>query len=128
MNKLIVDRKEELYTYLRSELKNKSKNNIKSLLKNNSILVNNKVVNKYNYILNIGDVIEVNKVIKNNEFNLEIIYEDEDIIVINKPSKILTISNSREKENTLYREVSNYLKRIRKYLLFIDLIMILQVL
>ena len=37
MNKLIVDRKEELYTYLRSELKNKSKNNIKSLLKNNSI-------------------------------------------------------------------------------------------
>lgn len=94
MNKLIVDRKEELYTYLRSELKNKSKNNIKSLLKNNSILVNDKVVNKYNYILNIGDVIEVNKVIKNNEFNLEIIYEDEDIIVINKPSKILTISNS----------------------------------
>ena len=114
MNKLIVDRKEELYTYLRSELKNKSKNNIKSLLKNNSILVNDKVVNKYNYILNIGDVIEVNKVIKNNEFNLEIIYEDEDIIVINKPSKILTISNSREKENTLYREVSNYLKKENK--------------
>ncbi len=114
MNKLIVDRKEELYTYLRSELKNKSKNNIKSLLKNNSILVNDKVVNKYNYILNIGDVIEINKVIKNNEFNLEIIYEDEDIIVINKPSKILTISNSREKENTLYREVSNYLKKENK--------------
>ena len=41
---------------------------------------------------------------------LDIIYEDDNIIVVNKPSKLLTISNKNEKDNTLYRMVSNYLK------------------
>ena len=34
------------------------------------------------------------------DVNLKIIYEDSDIIVIDKPTKILTISNSKEKEKT----------------------------
>ena len=43
-----------------------------------------------------------------------IIYEDDNIIVVNKPSKLLTISNKNEKDNTLYRMVSNYLKKEKK--------------
>lgn len=113
MNKLVVDKKEELYNYLRNNL-NKSKNNIKSLLKNECIYVNNKVITKYNYIINKGDIITIGKNIKDKEFNLKIIYEDNDIIVIDKPTKILTISSSKEKEKTLYREVSNYLKKENK--------------
>ena len=46
--------------------------------------------------------------------NINIIYEDNDIIAIDKPSKILTISNKNEKENTLYRMVSDYLKKDKK--------------
>ena len=46
--------------------------------------------------------------------NINIIYEDNDIIVIDKPSKILTISNKNEKVNTLYRMVSDYLKKEHK--------------
>ena len=127
MDKLVVKNKNELYSYLRDNL-NKSKNNIKSLLKNECIYVNDKIVTKYNYIVDVGDIITIGKKINNNDFNLKIIYEDNDIIVIDKPSKILTISNDKEKEKTLYREVSNYLKKekIKRYLLFIDLIMILQ--
>ena len=113
MDKLIVKNKNELYSYLRDNL-NKSKNNIKSLLKNECIYVNDKIVTKYNYIVDVGDIITIGKKINNNDFNLKIIYEDNDIIVIDKPSKILTISNDKEKEKTLYREVSNYLKRENK--------------
>lgn len=113
MDKLVVKNKNELYSYLRDNL-NKSKNNIKSLLKNECIYVNDKIVTKYNYIVDIGDIITIGKKINNNDFNLKIIYEDNDIIVIDKPSKILTISNDKEKEKTLYREVSNYLKRENK--------------
>ena len=43
MDKFIVKEKDELYNYLRNNL-NKSKNNIKSLLKNECIYVNNNVV------------------------------------------------------------------------------------
>lgn len=110
MINLVVNNTNELYTYLRNNL-NKSKNNIKSLLKNECIYVNDKIVTRYNYIVNKGDVITVGKNIKDNYFNLKIIYEDNNIIVVDKPTKILTISNDKEKEKTLYREVSNYLKK-----------------
>lgn len=45
---------------------------------------------------------------------LKIIYEDKYIIIVNKPSKLLTIGNDKEKENTLYHKVSIYLKRKNK--------------
>lgn len=101
-----------LFDYLRNNIDGKSKNNIKSLLKNEVVFVNGKIVTKYNYILCDGDVVEINKKKANN--NINIIYEDNDIIVIDKPSKILTISNKNEKVNTLYRMVSDYLKKEHK--------------
>lgn len=101
-----------LFDYLRNNIDGKSKNNIKSLLKNEVVFVNDKIVTKYNYLLCDGDVVEINKKKANN--NINIIYEDNDIIVIDKPSKILTISNKNEKVNTLYRMVSDYLKKEHK--------------
>lgn len=102
-----------LFDYLRNNIDGKSKNNIKSLLKNEVVFVNGKIVTKYNYVLCDGDVVEINKKKANNN-NINIIYEDNDIIVIDKPSKILTISNKNEKVNTLYRMVSDYLKKEHK--------------
>ena len=101
-----------LFDYLRNYIDGKSKNSIKSLLKNEVVFVNGKIVTKYNYVLCDGDVVEINKKKANN--NINIIYEDNDIIVIDKPSKILTISNKNEKVNTLYRMVSDYLKKEHK--------------
>lgn len=101
-----------LFDYLRNNIDGKSKNNIKSLLKNEVVFVNGKIVTKYNYVLCDGDVVEINKKKANN--NINIIYEDNDIIVIDKPSKILTISNRNEKVNTLYRMVSDHLKKEHK--------------
>lgn len=111
--KYICDKEDELFNYLKINISNKSKNNIKSLLKNECILVNNNIVTKYNYIVKTSDIIEVNKSKKINS-ELDIIYEDDNIIVVNKPSKLLTISNKNEKDNTLYRMVSNYLKKEKK--------------
>ena len=114
MKKYIVNETNELYNYLRKILTNMSKNNIKSLLKNGDIYVNNKSITKHNYIVNDNDVITIGTAIKTNEINIKIIYEDDNIIVIDKPTKILTISNKNEKEETLYRKVSDYLKKQNK--------------
>lgn len=59
--KYICDKEDELFNYLKINISNKSKNNIKSLLKNECILVNNNIVTKYNYIVKTGDIIEINK-------------------------------------------------------------------
>ena len=78
--KYICDKEDELFNYLKINISNKSKNNIKSLLKNECILVNNNIVTKYNYIVKTGDIIEVNKSKKINS-ELDIIYEDDNIII-----------------------------------------------
>lgn len=42
---------------------------------------------------------------------LDILYEDKEILVVNKPSGILTVSTPKEKEKTLFHEVSDYVKK-----------------
>lgn len=114
MEKITVKEKNELYIFLKKNITGKSKNNIKSLLKNGCIFVNDKVITKYNFIVKENDIIEIKTTTKSNNDNLNIIYEDNNIIVIDKPTKILTIANKKEKDNTLYRMVSNYLKKQNK--------------
>lgn len=109
MEKYIVKVEEELLPFLRKELSHKSKNNIKTLLSKGLIQVDNEIITKHNYPLKKGQVITIKKTTYNN-IPLDIIYEDNNIIVVNKPTNLLTISTDKEKERTLYREVSNYLK------------------
>lgn len=45
---------------------------------------------------------------------LDIVYEDKDIIVINKKPHLLTISTENEKEKTLFHQVMLYLKKKNK--------------
>lgn len=45
---------------------------------------------------------------------LKILYEDKQIIVISKPSGLLTIGTNKEHNNTLYRKVSEYVKKQHK--------------
>ena len=42
---------------------------------------------------------------------LDIIYEDKELLVINKESNLLTIGTSKNKINTLYHEVREYIRK-----------------
>ena len=42
---------------------------------------------------------------------LNILYEDKELLIIDKPAKILTVSSEKENYNTLYRRVSEYVKK-----------------
>lgn len=45
---------------------------------------------------------------------INIIYEDKDIIVVNKPAGLLTVSTDKEKEKTLFHKVYMYIKKKNK--------------
>ena len=49
-----------------------------------------------------------------NKKKLDILYEDKFIIIVNKPSNLLTISTEKEKERTLFHYVFDYLKKKNK--------------
>lgn len=45
---------------------------------------------------------------------LDIIYEDKELLVVNKPAHLLTIASEKEKVNTLYHKVLEYVKKQNK--------------
>lgn len=111
--KLIVKENSELLTYLYNNL-DMSKKKIKSYLTHGLIYINNTKVTKYNYKLVKNTEIFIDTKSKNTMLPLNIIYEDDYIIVVDKPSGLLTISTLKEKEKTLYHYVSMYLKQKNK--------------
>ncbi len=42
---------------------------------------------------------------------MDIIFENKDLLIINKPPKVLTIQTEKERNKTLYQEASNYVKK-----------------
>ena len=94
---------------IKTDLSNKK---IKQYIKYNNILVNGKVVNNSSLMLKKDDKVIISygkRVI--DEFDIDIIYEDKDIIVINKPCGLLSISNSKEKDVTAFKIVRSYVKK-----------------
>lgn len=111
MEKYIVKENEILIEFLKKTFSNLSKNNVKSLLHNEKVFVNGNMTTKYNYELNAGDIVEIREKVAK---NIDIIYEDKDIIVINKPSGLLTVATEKEKNKTAYHLVMEYLKKKNK--------------
>ena len=107
--KLIVEKDSELLEYLYSQL-DMPKKRIKQYLTHGSIFVNNNKTTKYNYHLLPGMTIMIDTENKNKkELPFSILFEDDHIIVVNKPSGLLTIATEKEKEKTLYHIVREYL-------------------
>ena len=107
--KLIAEKEAELLDYLCNHL-DMPRKRIKQYLVHGSIFVNNNKVTKYNYYLHPGMTIMIDTNRKNKkELPFEVLFEDEHIIVVNKPSGLLTIATEKEKEKTLYHMVREYL-------------------
>lgn len=114
-NEFIVEKEYTLFEYLLENIKNKSKNNIKSLLINKCVSVNNIIITNHNFKLRKKDKIVVyNKQIRNKFYNINIIYEDKNTIVVDKPSSLLSIGTDKEKNITAYKLVMDYLKQKNK--------------
>ena len=112
--KIKVKNNDTLLNYLYSNL-DIPKKKIKSYLTHGSIYVNNVKTTKYDYKVYKDMIILIDTKTKStNKLLFDIIYEDQYIIVVNKPSGLLTISTNKEKEKTLYHYVSEYLKSKNK--------------
>lgn len=103
---LIVKENSDLIEYLVSNT-DYSKAKVKSLIKYKKIYINGKNNFKLPIILKTNDKLEIDLEIKE-ELPFEIVYEDNEIIVVNKKAGLLTIANYNEKELTLYHQVREY--------------------
>ena len=107
--KIVVTKEGELLDYLYNNL-DMPKKRIKQYLTHGSIFVNNNKTTKYNYHLIPGMNIIIDTENKNKKtLPFDILFEDDHIIVVNKPSGLLTIATTKEREKTLYHIVRDYL-------------------
>ncbi len=113
MDKYIAKKEEELYTFLRNNVSG-SKNNIKSFLTHELVSVNGKTVTKYNYLLKENDEVTIGAhKVESFLGNVKILYEDNNILVVDKPSGMLTIATEEEKDktNNLFSVLQKYVKK-----------------
>ena len=107
--KIVVKKDGELLDYLYNNL-DIPKKRIKQYLTHGSIYVNNSRTTKYNYKVVAGMNITIDTDSKNKKtLPFEVLFEDDHIIVVNKPSGLLTIATAKEKDRTLYHIVREYL-------------------
>ncbi len=74
-----------------------SRNHAKDLLQGHAVTVDRKLVTQYNYMLKRGEVVRISRHKRSTELNnkhIKIIYEDKDIIVIEKAEGILSMAST----------------------------------
>lgn len=112
---LIVKEGTILIDFLLLSLPGKSRNNIKSLLARKQILVNDVPVSQFDFKLYAKDEVKVtpftNKrvVILKGE-KLSIIHEDDELVVINKHTGLISVASEKESERTAYRLVNEHVQ------------------
>ena len=106
--KLVVNKDSELLEYLYEHL-DMPKKRVKQYLVHGAVYVNEDRVTQYNYPLVAGMKIMIDTNSKNSRnLPFSIIFEDHHLLVVNKPSGLLTIATEKEKERTLYHIVRDY--------------------
>ena len=106
--KLIADdltEEKRLDVYLADYMQDVSRSKIQTEIKRGNILVNSKPA-KSSYIIKSGDEIDINESIstvkiEQEDIPLEVVWEDENMLVVNKPSGMLTHPTSIETTGTL---------------------------
>ena len=115
--KFTVKQEDKLLNFLFITLNTWSKKKIKERLKSNTVAINGTNTTKFDAPLNIGDIVEVGVAQKKSSTplnSLEIIYQDEELIAINKPAGLLSVGNKQENRQHALAILRQQLTRGRK--------------
>lgn len=106
----------ELFDFLVEKMPQASRKTIKNMLTHGQVSVNDKTVTQYNTKLSAGQMVSISKQ-KVNKFKanlkgIDILFEDEAIIVINKADGVLSMTGKNPSELTAYRQLTDYVKEM----------------
>ncbi len=108
-----VEQEAPLLEFLIAAMPQRKRTAIKNLLAHNQVAVNDVPFTQFDHHLKKGDTVKVNLTREFRVFynrRLKIVYEDDDIIVVNKGYGLLSMGTDRVKEGTAYSILRDYLK------------------
>ena len=109
-----VEESSILMDFLIAKLPHKNRNNIKSLLRNKQVWVDDQLISQFNHVLNPGQKVTISASrsrVEKKFTEFTIIYEDEELIVIDKAAGLLSIATKNEKRRTAFSMLSDYVKQ-----------------
>lgn len=110
--KFTVEKKSKLLDFLFTSLSAMSKKSVKQKLASSSVSVNEEYTTKHDFALNIGDIVQIGAIKRVNVDTLKklnIIYQDKDLIAINKPAGLLSVSSASENKQHALNILRNQL-------------------
>ena len=110
-----IKKQTELLPFLLEVMSNRSRNSVKSILTRGQVTVDDSIETKHNYPLYPGQVVSILKnkaaVKESALIGLSILYEDKDIIVVNKEAGLLSIATQKEKKQTAHHQLMEYVRK-----------------
>jgi len=115
-----VEQKERLDLVLTRHLEDFSRSRLQNLITQGNVLVNGQIANKKNSLLEIGDLVQVNvpasrelSEVEAQDIPLTILYEDEDLIIVNKPSGLVVHPAPGHPDGTLVNALLAHCQDLR---------------
>ena len=112
---LTVTQAGTLLPFLLEAVRDKSRNTVKGLLSRRQVLVDGRAVTRFDHPLSPGQTVTLlpRSAAGAWELPFPVLYEDGRILVIDKPSGLLSMASDREKVRTAYRMAGEYVRRTR---------------
>lgn len=111
--KFVVKEETELLVFLLKNI-NKSRNDVKVLLRDKHIFIEGHPVTQFNHLIKPEQVVEVRwtkTAEEKKQKGLSIVFEDQYLIVIEKQEGVLSIATEKQKDNNAYSTLSAYVKK-----------------
>lgn len=111
-----VEHDQELLRFLFASFPEVKKTKVRQWLRLGQVLVNGESTTRFNHSLQPGDVVAIGTQGEARNENLlpsslRVVFEDEVLVVIEKPERLLSIASESEREKTAYAFLTNYVRR-----------------
>ncbi|NPA51757.1 MAG: RluA family pseudouridine synthase [Aquificae bacterium] len=113
MERFKVEKSQRLVEFLSQKLKI-SKKKAKSIIDTKNVFVNNKRIWIASFTLKKGDVVELSTYNTNQDFNLNILYEDKFVLAVNKPPFFVCDKDTSSIEEILKKQKLQSIKAIHR--------------
>lgn len=106
-----VEEPDTLLPFLLTAVGDKSRNTVKGLLTRGQVQVDGKTVTRHDHPLVPGQTVTIQpETGKKGKLPFPVLWEDEHILVVDKPAGLLSMASDKEKVRTAYRQVTDYVR------------------
>ena len=105
----------EVLEFLFKVMSSRSRNTIKGILKRGQVVVNDQPTTQFDEALKPGDHVQIRARVASSDVKpkgVKILFEDDDLIVIDKASGLLSMGSKEERQMTAYKQLTEYVQSI----------------